>query len=557
MQYANASTEEFSQEVKNALYQSPILDKYLNVCVCPSYITNKGIPEFDTFWQPYLTNKIIQRNWDHIDMYQRIWRTAERLRQITHPKELSQKRLHEISRQYIYVFCHQAWRLIKRVRREPYKTCQFRDLFCLLEMALLNDCQEGIRFVLRDTTLDDMISHALDTSSDQWFHHLSSLSAECGNIILLEKIFLNPNFQQDPHGIRGRAFLGAVREGRLDVVRFIIEPRMHLPKFKLKSYVFKEELLAGMLKSRSVDFSSQLFELLPSRYKEKDCPVKGNFQYDELLSYVAKASPQRVDVAEWLLNQGASVQLEAHEKEKLMKGRRPFSDPLRQAIRGGNEKMVYLLLNRGPHLETGGGALLDAVMRGRLDIVRILVERGACVTQPPSTSNVSVHMKWTQGILMERAVQTENEELCRYLVEYGAIVNGRPLKAAVGGSLVSMVQLLLELGSEVTKDIISTDRLSRSLGLSCSELMPLLQAAYTPPSCDKHPSPSHKRSLNSKHARRQTLGNQIVREANLCIVFLQAFNRDDPTFDQVTERLRFLKDEYQKAQRATGCNDDN
>jgi hypothetical protein len=120
-----------------------------------------------------------------------------------------------------------------------------------------------------------------------------------------------------------------------------------------------------------------------------------------------------------------------------------------------------------------------------------------------------------------------------------------------------MVQLLLELGSEVTKDIISTDRLSRSLGLSCSELMPLLQAAYTPPSCDKHPSPSHKRSLNSKHARRQTLGNQIVREANLCIVFLQAFNRDDPTFDQVTERLRFLKDEYQKAQRATGCNDDN
>ena len=82
-----------------------------------------------------------------------------------------------------------------------------------------------------------------------------------------------------------------MREGRLDVVRFIIEPRRHLPEFDLAFCLVGEALLAGVLKSRSVDFCSQLFELLASRLKEADRSAKTYFQYDKLLSYVAYAGP--------------------------------------------------------------------------------------------------------------------------------------------------------------------------------------------------------------------------------------------------------------------------
>jgi hypothetical protein len=82
----------------------------------------------------------------------------------------------------------------------------------------------------------------------------------------------------------------------------------------------------------------------------------------------------------------------------------------------------------------------------------------------------------------------------------------------------------------------------------------LSEAAHTPPSSDEYTLPSHRKFLKINDAGRQTLG-QIVQEANLCIVSLRAFDRDDPAFDQLTERLHFLKDEYQKAQKIDQGND--
>jgi hypothetical protein len=113
---------------------------------------------------------------------------------------------------------------------------------------------------------------------------------------------------------------------------------------------------------------------------------------DERLNDVACGSPQWVDVADWLLDQGVFVQQKVPPKDRLellqwnsnhqrysTKGRvdSPWN-PLRQAVQGGNEKIVRLLLERGADPNaTDSDVLEQAVRRGRLEIVHMLVEHGA------------------------------------------------------------------------------------------------------------------------------------------------------------------------------------
>jgi hypothetical protein len=118
-------------------------------------------------------------------------------------------------------------------------------------------------------------------------------------------------------------------------------------------------LISGMLRSPSVDSSSQLFSLLDSKPPEVVSIRLTNRGNDALLHDVVFGSPQRIDVAEWLLEQGASFQQKVPPKDSwamlyrrragvLFRGR--ISSPwylLRQAVRGGNEKIVHLFLERG------------------------------------------------------------------------------------------------------------------------------------------------------------------------------------------------------------------
>ena len=62
---------------------------------------------------------------------------------------------------------------------------------------------------------------------------------------------------------------------------------------------------------------------------------------------------------------------------------------------------------------------------------------------------------------MMHAVRTENEGLCRYLAEHGACVSDSALNVAIDESLVSMVQLLLELGAIVTEHNIQRAKVLR------------------------------------------------------------------------------------------------
>jgi hypothetical protein len=528
LQYADTSIEEFSQEVKNALYQSHILDDYRE----SSWRTKPELElksRFDAFWQPYLTYKIMRKNWDDtildgrthraterlvqdmphdarrrflgqmspselkseeklnkIELYRGIYRAAERLLQVSHPEERSKEISHEVLKQYIYAFCSHPRRILKeaRITSMRYKTCAFSGSLYFLEMALVNDCQEGIRSALNDPAVDDMFSHIVETECRHAYlcnHYITATAAECGNLVLLTKIFSSPNFQPRQIVLQRLVFDTAVEKGLLDVVKFIMDPCKHSSDFDPRYDWCENAICSGVLRSRSVDFCSQLFQLLASQLENnnglKRKPrgnrrlTKSYFEYSNILRIVAWSSPQRADVAEWLLDRGASASLTVQGERRLVTsnqhGRRlvtgiqcGFWTPLERAVKGGNEKIVRLLLDRGPALDTFQTTCCyeEAAKQGRLDIMRMLVEYNARVAPRLLTVCRELHWRCT---LMMHAVRTENEGLCRYLAEHGACISDSALNVAIDESLVSMVQLLLELGAIVTEHNIQRAKLLR------------------------------------------------------------------------------------------------
>jgi hypothetical protein len=215
---ANTSTEKFSQEVKNALYQSHVLKDAEKGWRC----NGPESLESDAFWQPYLTNKIIQKEYANVKLCGRIYCIAERLCQMSYLQGISKDTSHEVIRQYISAYCRQFRRVLTRTRFMSLRMCPFSESLYFLEIALVNDCQEGVRSALQDPVLSDMISHSCSPPTYHCLADLAQLAGERGDMVLLAQIFQNPNFQQKPEVVRRRAFQGAMSEARLDVARFII-----------------------------------------------------------------------------------------------------------------------------------------------------------------------------------------------------------------------------------------------------------------------------------------------------------------------------------------------
>jgi ankyrin repeat protein len=78
---------------------------------------------------------------------------------------------------------------------------------------------------------------------------------------------------------------------------------------------------------------------------------------------------------------------------------------------GGNRKIVRVLLDHGadPNV-TDLDVLEQAVKRGRLDIVRMLIQAGA-----GQVIEATAEGPRNAQSLMKHALASENEQLCRYL----------------------------------------------------------------------------------------------------------------------------------------------
>jgi ankyrin repeat protein len=287
------------------------------------------------------------------------------------------------------------------------------------------------------------------------------LAAEYGYPELVERGLSHPGFDPKDSKVMDHVIIEAILAGHLDVVRTPLESRGRQDSAVRE--IGEATLTTGMVRSPLVEFCSQLSNLLASILLG-ECPIKlfpsGN---DRLLCDVAFASPQRVDVVEWLLEQGASVQdrlppKHRYDSERALNryGACSPCNPLRQTVQGGNKKIVRLLLERGADPNaTDNDVLEQAVLRGRLDIVRMLVEHGVHVKdKEPPTRHSKIGRQ--QESLVQLALLTENEKRCRYLIANGARIGLKALPRAAKRSLESMVRLLIDHGAIVTRKLVKT-----------------------------------------------------------------------------------------------------
>lgn len=280
-----------------------------------------------------------------------------------------------------------------------------------------------------------------------------------------------------------------MREGNLPLVEFILEPRFGPPDFFSSSLCVEVNLLPGMLKSSSVDFFARLFDLLASKSSSKFPIEIYPPDMERVLDDIAYYRPQRVDVAEWLLDHAGATKVD--EKEAPSDQARRRRNQLCRAVKGGNEKIVQLLLERGAEPEAKGGVdsykpyrtlgysrnddmLLHAVRSGRLDIVRILTKHGATVKAHLGENNVSCLDPAKSPHILNQAVLSENKSLCKFLIDHGAEIHDSSVAAAINEGLESMAHFLLEQGGGTHA---TTEMIDKAKRLGWQEIVSMLQRA--------------------------------------------------------------------------------
>lgn len=320
----------------------------------------------------------------------------------------------------------------------------------LFQAAILNDRLDVVEYLLETLNRVDLLSFDHDNAKGPapWPSALA-LAASSGNVELLGRI-LSVNFQNRREK-RHEALGAAIATGQLDTVAFIMDPRWGPVDFIDSSHCVEENLISGVLNSPHVDFFPRLFALFDS-HKTREYPIEIHEpEARKFVSTFATGSPQRVDIIEYLYN-----------------NRRMFPDDLedviwsyaaRRAVDGGNEKIVRFLLDRGVGLDTASGnTLKQAVITGRFDIVQILFEYGAQITCRQSGD------LWRLGpamSLLDRAIKTENEHLCRFLVDKGAECDLQALTDAAEHGKEFMVRIFLERGVVATPELVEQARMRR------------------------------------------------------------------------------------------------
>lgn len=150
------------------------------------------------------------------------------------------------------------------------------------------------------------------------------------------------------------------------------------------------------------------------------------------------------DIVRLLLENGASVNLWA------------LGTPLHRAIKSNAQKIVNLLLDYGADLEIHDAEdnmcpLAIAAKRGQVDLVRLLLQRGANVHALSGNGFSALHY----------AAESDHVDVAQLLIDNGADVNSRkpksfekdpgttPLHLAALNGNIKMAQFLLEHGAEV------------------------------------------------------------------------------------------------------------
>jgi hypothetical protein len=185
------------------------------------------------------------------------------------------------------------------------------------------------------------------------------------------------------------------------------------------------------VRSELSDFSQQLFALLRSRNTARYPTEIQEIDQNQLLHDIAIDGRQRVDVVDRIL-QYMSTSQDTHRSENPYVDKSITAFPqeyfegnsrwnhLRQAVKGSNEKIVRLFLERGVRTNAVAKDTFHwAVRTGCLSSVRLLVDHGADINgiaQWPTDPRLGRN---PMAPIVE-AICLEQESMARYLHERGA-----------------------------------------------------------------------------------------------------------------------------------------
>jgi ankyrin repeat protein len=130
--------------------------------------------------------------------------------------------------------------------------------------------------------------------------------------------------------------------------------------------------------------------------------------------------------------------------------RESIRDATRAAAEGGNVEALRVLLEKIPDVavtrdDDGHTLLIDAAKGGSIDVVRLVLERGAPVNEKGPGGLTPLHV----------AAESGHDAIVRVLLDLGAEVNARddagmePLHKAADESRDGVVRLLLDSGADV------------------------------------------------------------------------------------------------------------
>jgi hypothetical protein len=401
------------------------------------------------FWQSYITHKILA-NRTPLPGYLRIIRnTAEYLCEQQCDSENP-----TTIREVVHTLCSQPSGFFKL---PPLHDCELNDSRTLLQGAIISKRPDVVRRILQLPNTQDSILD--DRSAKDYFNSPLWLAGESGSLELIE-ILLSTRFRALEEA-REWVMKGAIHGGHLEAIRFILDPRWGPVNFISSAHCIEEPLVSGTIRSPDVDFYAQLYSLLDSR-RTMQYPIELEpYNLDEILHEVVGWHTQRADVAAHLLDAGAIVQ---EKKYPLNRARNRFGscdswelprpwNPLRQAVKGGNEKIVQLLLSRGADPDsTDDDVLWHAVKLGRLDIVRMLVEHGAKIEYKSHPAAALFTGRVERRPLLVMAALLEHTKMYRFLLENNATLEsskwaGIALHDAQAEGMESVIEFLTDLGA--------------------------------------------------------------------------------------------------------------
>ena len=279
----------------------------------------------------------------------------------------------------------------------------------------------------------------------------------------------NPNWIHTV-GSHGRTMLWeAAYRGKLEVVKFLLERgadinlpgcyhikhRLEITPYCVARYEGRDRVAAYLLEQGAT------IDIHTAAYLGDYDAVRAHLDTDA--SLVNSGYLQAV-----MLPAGAPVTFEYRETA--------WATPLCYAIIGGNRAIVELLISRGATIAPYSERLLDyAVSKGRVDIVKLLLDNGADASQAPriladnremievlktygvapADVNAQNDMGWPPLVVACRGDNREHPEKIQRLLALGADIDVRNYKGktalhyAAKAGFLTVINLLIERGATI------------------------------------------------------------------------------------------------------------